>query len=117
MKVRKVKGWARRPSPLELKRGEGWFGEINECYTSLDGQYAVMIRPVDTEWGSVEHAAIRNLASTDIPWSEKQRIKNELFAKERVAIEVFPAESNLVDEANMYHLWVLPKGFEMPFTI
>ncbi|MGR9527665.1 DUF7694 domain-containing protein (plasmid) [Priestia megaterium] len=48
---------------------------------------------------------------------EKQRIKNEIFGEEYTAIEVFPKESELVDEANMYHLWVLPKGMNLPFGI
>jgi hypothetical protein len=107
--------WERRPSPKELGRGSGWFGELDRAFT--DGKYAVMIRTIDTEWGKVEHACIRNIGSTDIPWRDKQKIKNELFGRERVAVEVFPAESDLVDEANMYHLWVLPFGFNIPFGL
>lgn len=60
---------------------------------------------------------IRNAASTDIPWAEKQRIKNEIFGEERTAIEVFPAESELTDVAMMYHLWLLPKTMKIPFGI
>ncbi len=48
---------------------------------------------------------------------EKQKIKNELFGRESVAIEVFPAESHLIDQANSYHLWVLPEAFSLPFGI
>jgi hypothetical protein len=43
-------------------------------------------------------------------WRQFQRIKNELAGEEREAIEIYPAESRLVDEANSYHLWVLPEG-------
>lgn len=35
----------------------------------------------------------------------------------RVAIEVFPTKKNLVDVCDVYHLWVLPKGFQLPFGI
>lgn len=107
--------WQRKPSPKELGIGSGWFGELDQAFTN--GKYAVMVRTIDTEWGKVDHACIRNTGSTDIPWREKQKIKNELFGKERVAIEVFPAESYLVDQANMYHIWILPAGFKLPFGI
>lgn len=39
-------------------------------------------------------------------WREFQQIKNELVGPEHEAIELFPAESRLVDTANEYHLWV-----------
>jgi hypothetical protein len=47
-------------------------------------------------------------------WRHFQRIKNELVGSEREALELFPAESRLVDEANQYHLWVLPEGESIP---
>lgn len=47
-------------------------------------------------------------------WRHFQRIKNELAGEEREAVELFPAESRLVDEANQYHLWVLPEGERIP---
>ncbi|MGF6358053.1 hypothetical protein ABIE27_006018 [Paenibacillus sp. 4624] len=109
--------WIGRPSPKSLRAGSGWFAELDRVYSSEDGQYAVMTRPVETEWGQVIHACIRNVGGTDISWAEKQRIKNELLGTERTAIEVFPASADLVDETNMYHLWVLPAGMELPFTI
>lgn len=38
-------------------------------------------------------------------WRDFQRIKNELVGPECEFIELYPAESRLVDEANQYHLW------------
>lgn len=48
-------------------------------------------------------------------WRVFQRIKNELCGPEREGVEIYPAESRLVDEANQYHLWVLPDGVQLPF--
>lgn len=73
-----------------------------------------------TRWKREPAPALNNpdrYISSDITWSEKQRIKNEIFGEERLAIEVFPAKSNLVNEVNMYHLWVMPKGFSLPFGL
>lgn len=107
--------WKFHSSPKEQNVGAGWFGEMDRVYSN--NKYSVLIRTVVTDWGPVEHAAIRNVSGTDIPWKEKQRIKNELFGEEYAAVEVFPKESELVDEAPMYHLWVLPKGMNLPFGI
>lgn len=50
-------------------------------------------------------------------WRHFQAIKNEIAGPERTAIEVFPPESQLVDAANEYHLWVLPEGYPLPFVM
>ena len=42
-------------------------------------------------------------------WRDMQRIKNELVGEEHEAVELYPAESRLVDTANQYHMWVLEK--------
>ncbi len=49
-------------------------------------------------------------------WRHFQQIKNELIGPEYEAVELFPAESRLVDTANQYHLWVYERsGFRFPF--
>ena len=56
-------------------------------------------------------------------WRHFQQIKNELVGPEHEAVEIFPAESRLVDTSNQYHLWVhasanyrLPMGFKDRFV-
>lgn len=39
-------------------------------------------------------------------WRDLQAIKNMLVAPEAEAVELYPAESRLVDSANQFHLWV-----------
>lgn len=107
-----------RPGPTPVMVGlnpRGWLAQVDRTWT--DGRYAVLVRTVRTEWGDVEHVIIRNRAGSDIPWREKQRIKDELFGRDRVAVEVFPAEADLVDAAPLYRLWVLPRGFRLPFGL
>lgn len=43
-------------------------------------------------------------------WAELQKIKNEIFGEETTAVEYYPAKSKLVDEANIYWLWIFPDG-------
>ena len=49
-------------------------------------------------------------------WSEHQQIKSQLIGPEYEAVELFPAESRLIDTTNEYHLWVHPApSFRFPF--
>jgi len=70
-------------------------------------------------FGMIDHFMIRwyTGANTEIPWMAKQNIKNELVGAGRTAIEVFPSEADLVDTANMYHLWAFPGGFRFDFGL
>lgn len=51
----------------------------------------------------LDRAAVRD-------WRHFQAIKNDIAGAEREAVEIFPAESELMDGANQYHLWVMPEG-------
>lgn len=55
--------------------------------------------------------------SSKMTWAIKQRIKNEIAGKERFAFEVYPPVSELIDEADMYWMWVMPAGEKMPFKL
>lgn len=43
-----------------------------------------------------------------ISWDELQRIKSQVGFGDKCAVEVFPEDSNVVNVANMRHLFVLP---------
>lgn len=44
----------------------------------------------------------------DISWDDLQWIKNCIGYGDRFAVEIYPAEHEVVNVANMRHLWVLP---------
>lgn len=125
-KRKKLLNWTQQPAPNQRPENKGrtdWFSQLSEVYVSNDQKYCVMSREIDTDMGKVTHVCIRSQGrketgwqGEDIPWAEKQRIKNEIYGEEVTAIEVFPKESELVDHANMYHLWVLHE-FKLPFGI
>lgn len=57
-------------------------------------------------WGEWAHLSIKTHdRSARHDWRDFQRIKNELCGPEWDALEVYPAESKLVDTANQYHLF------------
>lgn len=93
----------------------GWTSQVREVrYNEL---YSVLIRPVSTEWGIVQHCCITTIKGWEPPWRDMQRIKNELFGEDRCAVEVMPPQLEVVDEADSFHIWVMPEGFRLPFTI
>lgn len=72
----------------------------------------------DTEWGEITHLWVqRHDEGTGVTWSDLQRIKDEIVGSERVGLQVYPPQSELIDQANMYHVWVLPEGFALPFGL
>ena len=80
--------------------------------------YSVQVARKQCAWGEVLHLMIRRHDGAQVHrWSDLQRIKDELVGAERVAVEVYPERSRLVDVAPMYHLWVLPVGFVLPFDL
>lgn len=66
--------------------------------------------------GEIQRLMIRrNDAAPNVSWAEKQRIKNELIGPHAIAVEAYPPVEYLVDDANMYWLWLLPADVKYPF--
>lgn len=71
----------------------------------------------DHPMGKWVHLSIKDHGrSTRHDWRDFQRIKNELVGPEYEGVELYPAESRLVDTANQYHIyvfqtWRAPFGF------
>jgi len=73
----------------------------------------VALRKGPVEWAGVEgthdaHLSLRRLDRRPgpFPWRDLQRLKSELCGSEAEAVEVFPAESRVIDGSNQRHLWV-----------
>lgn len=48
----------------------------------------------------------------DIPWEDLQRLKGELGFGALDAVEVYPSDKDVVNVANMRHLWVMDSPVE-----
>lgn len=83
-----------------------------------NGWFAVLWRPVTVDAGYIEqavHLMIRNAPNTPVrSWRDLQRIKDELVGPEWGAYEVFPPRREIVDQANMTHLWCMPPALLQP---
>ena len=48
----------------------------------------------------------------EISWDELQKIKSECGYRNFDAVEIYPADADVVNVANMRHLWVMRNGLE-----
>ena len=85
--------------PVEIDGEEQWANDL----------YVVNLRRMPAQNPTMPeaiHLSIRNQdRSTRHDWRDFQRIKNQLAGPEWEAMEIYPAESRLVDMANQYHLF------------
>ncbi len=64
----------------------------------------------ETSVGYATRAMVQKWDDTPIGWMELQRVKNMVFGDEAVAVQYFPAESELVNDKNIYWLFLYPDG-------
>lgn len=77
----------------------------------LNSRYQVLVNhfEIPAPFGHCIHLSIKTRdKSAWHDWRDYQRIKNELVGIEVEAVEVYPAESRLMDTANQFHLWCFP---------
>jgi len=100
------------PSLREIQAMTGWSRERAKAHQAMVKQhkvwtnnlYQVNIEPVADK--PMAHLIIRRRDGRAIHnWRHFQAIKNELVGPECEAVEMYPAESHLVDAKDHYHLW------------
>ena len=74
----------------------------------VNNRYQVALRrlPPRDGWPALLHLSIKRLDRAAIhDWRDLQRIKNELVGSEHEGVELYPAESCLVDSSNQFHMF------------
>lgn len=88
-------------SRARLEADNGWTPGTYTVW--LNDRYQVWRR--DAGHGMI-HLSIKRRDKKPVhDWRHLQQIKNELVGPECEGVELYPAESRLVDEANQFHLW------------
>ena len=81
-----------------------------------------LVQVYDAVSGAVRLSCSRTMVDstenyvTDLTWEELQRLKSEAGYDSQEAVEIYPPDRDVVNVANMRHLWVLPIGKRMPFS-
>ena len=90
--------------------GRGWAAEFETAHRNW--VFSVLDRTLDC---GVRHLAVSSLSGIRPSWVEMQRIKDELAGPDKTAVEVYPPKAEVVDEADMFHIWVLAEP--LPFSL
>jgi len=85
-----VEVWRSRDFLVQIFQEPGGMERISVCRTSLAGG----------KWVD------------GISWDDLQRLKRECGRGGMDAVEIFPADRDVVNVANMRHLWVVPNGVD-----
>ena len=66
----------------------------------------------ETTKGEAIKVLIQRHDAKPIPnhWKELYTIKNDLFGEEKTSVEYHPPKSKLIDEHNIYWLWIFKDG-------
>lgn len=128
MKRHQLKALARtwgewdRIVPTEQQKAEHPISEnVSVCYSN--NRYGVQVYECFIEKLGLAGETITQVTIgrhgdlESITWDELQRIKNELIGEDRVAIEIYPPVRQLVNQANLRHLWVFHQGYTLPFGL
>lgn len=106
---------AHRRIDMDPKDMEVWSNDI----------YEVFVKPMTPDGkGGPCHMSVKRYDRTPVHnWRHLQQMKNEIFGEYREAVELYPSEARIADNANQTHLWVmeegnvLPIGFPAGFTL
>lgn len=90
--------------------GCGWAAEFTKAHKNK--VFSVLDRTLEN---GVRHLAVASLSGVRPNWHEMQRIKDEIAGCDRTAVEVYPPATEIVDEADMFHIWVLTD--RLPFSL
>lgn len=102
-----------KPLAVTLEQATAHVEDLKKAKVYSNGTYEVNIT---NDPGLFLHVSVKRLDRAPIrDWRVMQRIKNELVGPEHEGVELYPAESRVVDTANQYHMWVLKdEGAKIP---
>lgn len=116
--MRKLKSWTwhQRDITDEERAQYPAVRDIDRAY--YNDFYSVQVYKVPTDLGQVLHLIVRGQINNQEPgWRDMQRIKDELIGTEYEAVQVYPKQADIVDQADVYDLWVLPIDRSLPFGL
>lgn len=97
---------------MSMEAAKALYEEERDVETWRNDLYVVSVYRLSN---GITHLSIRrDDRKPTRDWRHFQQIKNQLCGDEREAVEIYPAESRVLDAANQYHLWVLPPGEVVP---
>lgn len=108
-----------KPIPIEDWPAEPWRGPDAPVRTGLFRSRRFLVQVFAEDEGVTRLSINRTDWSADtgkaldgITWDQMQKLKAEAGFADAWAVEIFPAEDEIINVAPMRHLWVLPRAPE-----
>lgn len=93
--------------------GSGWVSE-----SSPTEGLTCQVLSTRAPWGSTRHLVVeRDDGKDGITWEQLQAAKDEALGPDVVAVEVYPAAGDVVNEVNRRHLWEVPSDLLAGLTL
>lgn len=51
-----------------------------------------------------------------LTWDELQEIKRQVGMADGFAVEIYPSDKNIINVANLRHLWILPQALDFAWS-
>ena len=98
--------WLNNQYQVSVRRrtGPGPFDPTGECVNGFSEEVG------EITWLSIK----RRDKGPQRDWRDLQHIKNDIVGPEAEAMEIYPAESRLMDTANQTHLFAIPLNQKIP---
>ena len=102
--------WETLDAAEAMKGARGWAAQVTEVYRNR--VFSVLVRH---DASGATHMAVSSLSGIRPSWYEMQRIKDDIAGETATAVEVYPPRAEVVDGADMFHIWVIPGA--LPFSL
>jgi hypothetical protein len=96
--------------PLTWAQAKEQYNRLLADEIWVNDEYQVNLSRMPAQGGvpALVHLSIKRLDKRPArDWRDFQEIKNQLVGEECEGVELYPAESRMVDLANQFHLWVI----------
>jgi hypothetical protein len=103
-------GWEPMRPVARGEKGVPWPSWATRVYQN--NRFTAMVNDASrtTKGPAIKVYISPHACGRDVFWKDLQRIKNEIFGPEALAVQYYPREADLVDEVNVYWIFVYPEG-------
>lgn len=126
--------WQRVPVPIFATGGNSWERQIDAIWKVRAGKKEFLVQQrnfLSKNFGEMRHHIIKKIDneklrregfmamrnSEEPTYIEKMWVLTSVGKWEKIALEVYPTESQVIDAVNLYHMWEMESEEILPFSI
>ena len=111
---REWSAWQEIPVTDEIRASSPHMAHVSRIFAN--SRFEAQCFTCATAMGGVAQLVVARHGHLEpVTWNDLQRVKNELFGVDALAVEVYPRE--VVREMKIRILWILPEGTDLPYGL